>query len=357
MHHVWFESQSFRQHGEQLLQLTREVRDVRAFAWGAVEGHRKQVANLELKPSAQDVVERVDLVQAKVEALAEQRSMSQKVVQRVDEVDARLTSISCSISQEFRFLTQQVRDLEGALNSQAEGNEKTTKQTKHLQDQVQDLVSFVKELPMAVLSGSSLQTGTEDRMLQALERKVDMALHDLRCQLELQIEQISDREQRQRLESDSRAFEEARMQKMVFDVRKEFEQKLADAGMGTQQMLRELRQEFEARSSLSQRHGEDLRRELELKLDRKFSSSEMVLEEFRHTLDNLRTQQQGTLHKFSEEHPFWKGSYNFWGLVFRGSWKKAGQVGPAQRGHPSKVQQFSTQSYTTPSESQIPASK
>ena len=139
-------------------------------------------------------------------------------------------------------------------------------------------------------------------MLQALERKVDLASQDLQCQLESQIAQMSNRDQQ--LQSDARALEDVRdvrSQKLAFEVRKELEQKLADNGMATQQLLRELRQELEARASQSQRQGEELRREMELKLERKSSASEMAMEELRHTLDNMRTQQQGTLHKLSED--------------------------------------------------------
>ena len=245
----------------------------------------------------QDLLGRMDLVQAKLEALAPDRGVNPRMEQRVDEVDTRLNSISLSTSQELRFLTQQMRDLESALSKRAEGNEKST---EHLQVQVQDLVSFMKDLPMAFLSGSSLQSDAEGRMLQALERKVDLASHDLRCQLESQIAQIAEREQWQKLQSDVRV-DDVRVQKVALDLRKEFDQKLADSGTASQQLLREVRQELEARASQSQRQAEELRREMELKLDRKYSASEMAVEELRHTLDNTRTQHQGTVHKLSED--------------------------------------------------------
>ena len=237
----------------------------------------------------------MDLVQAKLEA----HGANPRAEQRVDEMDARLSSISLSTSQELRFLAQQLRDLEGTLSKRADTAEKTT---ERLQVQVQDVVSVMKDLPVALLSGPSLQSDVEDRMLQALERKVDLASQDLRCQLESQIAQMSNRDQQ--LQSDARALEDVRdvrSQKLAFEVRKELEQKLADNGMATQQLLRELRQELEARASQSQRQGEELRREMELKLERKSSASEMAMEELRHTLDNMRTQQQGTLHKLSED--------------------------------------------------------
>ncbi|CAE7652660.1 unnamed protein product [Symbiodinium sp. CCMP2456] len=288
-----------RQHGEQLLHLTREVRDVRALASTlerVVEGHRERTEKIVTeKPVIQDLSQRMDLVQAKLEAGANPRAE-----QRVDEMDARLSSISLSTSQELRFLAQQLRDLEGTLSKRADSAEKTT---ERLQVQVQDLVSVMKDLPMALLSGPSLQSDVEDRMLQALERKVDLASQDLRCQLESQIAQMSNRDHWQ-LQSDARALEDVRdmrSQKLALEVRKEFEQKLADNGMATQQFMRELRQELEARASQSQRQGEELRREMELKLERKSSASEMAMEELRHTLDNMRTQQQGTLHKLSED--------------------------------------------------------
>jgi len=289
-----------RHHGEQLLHLTREVRDVRALASSlerVVEGHsRERTEKIATeKPMIQDLSQRMDLVQAKLEA----HGANPRAEQRVDEMDARLSSISLSTSQELRFLAQQLRDLEGTLSKRADTAEKTT---ERLQVQVQDVVSVMKDLPVALLSGPSLQSDVEDRMLQALERKVDLASQDLRCQLESQIAQMSNRDQQ--LQSDARALEDVRdvrSQKLAFEVRKELEQKLADNGMATQQLLRELRQELEARASQSQRQGEELRREMELKLERKSSASEMAMEELRHTLDNMRTQQQGTLHKLSED--------------------------------------------------------
>ena len=298
---TFFPRARLRHHGEKLLELTREVRDVRAFAsslQGAVEAQRQKAekgANQE-KSSVQDLGERLDLMQGKVEALTamEQRGAKQRmdhVDQRVDDVDARLSSLSRSTSQELRFLAQQVRDIEGSLSKRVESNEKTS---EHLQGQVQDVICCVKDLPVAgLLSGCSLPSDAEERMLQALQ--------DTRCQLESQIVQMLDREQRQKLQSDIRAPEETWLTKMALDVRKEFDQKLADTGIATQQLLRELRQELEARSSQSQRQGDELRRELELKLDRKYSTSEIGLEELRHSLDNIRNQQQGTCHKLSED--------------------------------------------------------
>jgi len=166
--------------------------------------------------------------------------------------------------------------------------EETEKRLCAMEEVLQGMEENMKVVEPLQRLEDVLSKEVEQRMLNALEEKVDLAIRDLQRQLETQINDLTQRE-------------DAQPQRLTVDLKRELEQRLVDANSKTQHTLADLRQEWDARAAQVQRQGDELRRELELKIEKRHSSTEMSMEDLKHEIDSLNAQQQSVGKKHADD--------------------------------------------------------
>lgn len=233
--------EDLRQQSEELSALTRQMSDMKIWQSSAME--EAKVLRLEVKQREEDTFG------------------------RVLPLEERMASTITRMCQ----LEEQVK------------TDSTEKRLSALEDLLQGLEENMKSVePLQRLDVRP----KEDRLLTALEEKVDLAVQDLKRQLETQITELVQRDETQAQRA---------------EVRRDLEQRLLDVNSKTQHLLADQREDFDARLAQVQRQGDELRRELELKIEKRNSSTETSLEDLKHQLEILSAQQQSVSKKQADD--------------------------------------------------------
>lgn len=238
--------EDLRQQSEELTALSRQMSEMKIWQSSAME--EAKLFRLEAKQREEDAFG--------------------SVLPALEERLASTTTRICQLEEQVKADSTEKRL--GALEDLLQGLEENMKSVEPLQRLAEDLRP--KEL--------------EDRLLTALEEKVDLVVQDLKRQLETQITDLVHRDetQPQRLE-----------------LRRDLEQRLLDANSKTQHLLADQREDFDARLAQVQRQGDELRRELELKIEKRNSSTETSVEDLKHQMENLSAQQQSVSKKQADD--------------------------------------------------------
>ncbi|CAK9064692.1 unnamed protein product [Durusdinium trenchii] len=193
--------------------------------------------------------------QAEMNETTRQMKLEQEECMRLKSLEERVASTSTQLNQ-----------LEERLSEQSE----TEKRLHELEEILRSLEpsEVQPELGHVV-----------ERCVSTLEEKLDLAVSDLKRQLEAQI-------------NDPSAPREI-VQRCAAEVKRELEQRLLEVNAKTQLALTDLREEVDARAAQVQRQ-DDLRRDLELKIEKRQSSTEMAVEE-------LSAQQQSESRKHTDD--------------------------------------------------------